>query len=127
VVDHDRCSFCDIDSETLVHMFVECNFVTDVWNQLHAWLVKNGYTQLKPFSKKDIILGIKDVDIVVNLCIQIVKISIYRCRLNHSRPTMAAVKANIKYIMFIETYIAQTNNNMNKFYGKWASLFHKLQ
>jgi exonuclease III len=48
VVDHDRCSFCNVASETLVHMFVECNIVSDVWNQLHAWLVKNGYTNYNP-------------------------------------------------------------------------------
>jgi hypothetical protein len=69
----------------------------------------------------------KDVDIIVNLCIQIAKFSIYRCKLNNSRPTFAAVKANIKHGMCTEKYIAQTNNNMNKFYGKWASLFHSLQ
>jgi hypothetical protein len=40
---------------------------------------------------------------------------------------MAAVKVNIKYIIFIEKYIAQTNYTMNTFYGKWASLFHNLQ
>jgi hypothetical protein len=33
--------------------------------------------------------------------------------LNNTRPAMAAVKANIKHIMNIEKYIAQTNNNMN--------------
>jgi hypothetical protein len=66
------------------------------------------------------------VDIVVNVCIQIAKLSIYRCRVNNSRPTMAAVKSN-KYIMCTDTYIAQTNNTMNKCYGKWASLFHSLQ
>jgi hypothetical protein len=83
----------------LGHMFVECNLVSDVWNQLHVWSVKN---ELEPFSKRDIILGIKDVDIVVNLCIQVARLSIYRCRLNNSRPTMAAVKANIKYTMYME-------------------------
>jgi hypothetical protein len=98
VVDHDRCSFCDIAIETLVHLCVECSHVSDVWNQLHAWLVRNGYTHLEQFSKRDIILGIETVDIVVNVCIKITKLSIYRCRLNNSRPTMAAVKANIKYI-----------------------------
>jgi hypothetical protein len=108
-------------------VFVECSHVSDVWNQLHAWLVRNGYTQLEPFSKRDIILGIEAADIVVNLCIHIAKLSIYRCRVNNSRPTMAAVKANLKYVMCTDKYIAQTNNTMNKCYGKWASLFHSLQ
>jgi hypothetical protein len=100
VVDLDRCSFCDIASETLVHMCVECNYVSDVWNQLHAWLVKNGYTPLEPFSKRDVLLGIDDVDIVVNLIyIQIAKLSIYRCRVNKSRPRL--FKALIKCIRWI--------------------------
>jgi hypothetical protein len=126
IADHDLCSFCNNTSETLVHLFVECEYVIDVWLELNKWLVKNGFTNLGIFSKIDIILGIEGVDIIVNLCLQIAKISIYRCKLKNCKPTFAAVKANIKHIMHVEQYIAQTNNNMNKFYGKWSSLFHSL-
>jgi hypothetical protein len=121
------CSCCNNASKSIVHLCVQCEFVEDVWLKLHVWLVKNGHIQLNQFTDIDIILGMKDVDIVVNLCIQITKLSIYRSKLNNTRPTMAAVKANIKHIMNIEKYIAQTNSNMNKFYGKWASKFHSLQ
>jgi hypothetical protein len=126
IADNDLCSFCNNTSETIVHLFVECDCVLDVWLELHKWLVSNGFTHLNQFSKKDIILGIMGEDIIINLCLQIAKLSIYRCKLNNSKPSFAAVKANIKHLMLTEKYIAQTNNNMTKFYGKWSSFFHRL-
>jgi hypothetical protein len=39
---------------------------------------------------------------------------------------MVAMKANIKHGIGIQKYIAQTNNNMNRCYGEWASVFHSL-
>jgi hypothetical protein len=38
IADNDLCSFCNNASESIVHLFVQCQFVEDVW---HAWLVKN--------------------------------------------------------------------------------------
>jgi exonuclease III len=73
------------------------------------WKFNNSLLNDLDFVKmiKDSIISIKTlkgVDIVVNLCILITKLSIYRSKLNNTRPTMAAVKANIKH-MDIEKYI----------------------
>jgi hypothetical protein len=65
----DYCTFCKIESETLLHLFTDCEYVKPIWTSLHLWLVSCGYLQLKVFDKKDIILGIEGTDIIVNHCI----------------------------------------------------------
>jgi hypothetical protein len=46
IADNDLCWFCSNASESIVHLCVHCEFVEDVWLELHAWLVKNCHIQL---------------------------------------------------------------------------------
>jgi exonuclease III len=126
VNEDDRCTFCKLESETLLHIFTECVHVKPIWSDMCGWLKRCGYTDLQELDSCDIILGIMDKDIIVNLCILITKLVIYRSRLGNKRPSFAAVKAYIRYFKHIEQVIAYTNNNEEKFLGKWSALYHSL-
>jgi hypothetical protein len=126
IKDDDRCSFCKHESETILHLFTECEHVKPIWQSLCNWLMRCGYTELQQFNSYDIVLGINNIDIIVNLCILITKLVIYRSKIGNKRPSFAAVKAYIKYFKHIEQVIAYTNNNVEKFLGKWSALFHSL-
>jgi hypothetical protein len=119
------CSFCNSEKETLLHLFVECSHVAELWLKLTNWLVSCGYLQIV-LRKKDIIFGVEYTDHVVNLCILVAKFVIFRCKLGSKLPTFPIVKAYIRYIKEIEHYIAYTNNNEDRFLGKWSSLIHSL-
>jgi hypothetical protein len=126
ISDSDSCSFCGKHIETMLHLFVECEEITQLWVDLQQWLVLCGYIRIEHLNPSDIILGNPDMDYSFNFTILIAKFVIYRCKLNNRKPTIAAVKAYLKYIMNLEKYIAVTNNKVDKFYGKWATLLHKL-
>lgn len=127
IKDNSSCTFCGCDEETLIHLFVKCEFVTSVWIELQKWLVSCGYIHLQSLEPSDIILGNPEKDIIFNFILIIAKYVIYRSKITNRYPSFAAVKAYLKYVKDIEKYIASTNNTLDKFYGKWASVFHKLQ
>jgi hypothetical protein len=126
IKDNDVCTFCESHVETLLHLFVNCDCITQLWEELRQWLVSCGYLHIQILERQDIVLGNPKEDIIFNFTLLITKLVIYRSKLSGRRPTLAAVKAYLKYIMEIEKYIAMTNNAMDKFYGKWASVIHKL-
>jgi hypothetical protein len=78
------------------------------------------------FSHADILLGIEDQQVIVNLII-LVKFAIYKCKLQNKIPYFAVVQAYIKYVMNIERYAAVTHNCEDKFLGKWSSVYHSLK
>jgi exonuclease III len=127
IKDSDSCSLCGKNVESVLHLFVECEEVSQLWLDLQQWLALCGYIHIDHLQPSDIILGNPDEDISFNFTILIAKFVIYRCKFNNRKPTIAAVKAYLKYVMEIEKYIAVTNNKVDKFYGKWASLLHKLK
>jgi len=126
IKDNNACSFCGSYVESIVHLFVECECLVSLWSDLRQWLVFCGYINLQILEPTDIILGKLDEDIIFNFTILIAKFVIYRSKLSDKRPTFAAVKAYLRYVMGIEKYIAVTNSTMDKFYGKWTSILHKL-
>jgi hypothetical protein len=104
-VDQENCKFCNNTSESLVHLCVECDYVTDVWVLLHAWLVKNCHTQLKHFF---------------------IRILYVDWRVWTSLLICCSESQHQTYYVQWKIYCANKNKNMNKFYGKWASLVQSL-
>ena len=37
--DSKLCTFCNIEPESLVHLFVECEHVENVWHMLENWIL----------------------------------------------------------------------------------------
>ena len=42
-LDNDRCSFCDIESETIPHIFIHCEKVKEFESSLQTWLQAHSY------------------------------------------------------------------------------------
>ena len=38
-IDNNQCSYCTNESETIVHLFTECEKVTRFWQQLRSWML----------------------------------------------------------------------------------------
>jgi hypothetical protein len=71
IIDDDACSFCNSESESIMHIFVACNSVRQIWIKLRQWLVTCGFLNLEPFLNSDIILGMMDMQPIVNFAILI--------------------------------------------------------
>jgi hypothetical protein len=86
------CAQLAIVTKKLIHLFVECRHVTDLWLKLK----KLGWSNVAiSLGKRDIIFGVEYTDHVVHLCILVSQFVtyIYRCKLGDKLPTFPTVKA----------------------------------
>ena len=37
-VDNDRCAFCGLETETIIHVLFNCNKVKDFWLAMKNWI-----------------------------------------------------------------------------------------
>ena len=51
-VDNDRCSFCNQESETIIHVLFLCNKVKEFWVALQNWLRIQANIELELTAKK---------------------------------------------------------------------------
>jgi hypothetical protein len=63
----------------VLHLFVECKHVSQIWLDLQQWLTTCGYIHTERLQSADIILGKPEEDIAFNFTILIAKFTIYRC------------------------------------------------
>jgi hypothetical protein len=89
IKDNDTCTVCNSHVETLLYLFVNCEYVSCVWQALQDWLVSCGYVHVQYIEAKDILLENPDEDIIFNFVILIAKCVIYRSKLTEKRPTFA--------------------------------------
>ena len=54
IVACDRCTFCYLERETIVHLFFECNKVKNSWLRLYSWFNLNNITA--PHISVDIVI-----------------------------------------------------------------------
>ena len=54
--DSKVCTFCNIEPESLIHLFVECEHVENVWNMLKSWISETCGFPLN-FNKYEILFG----------------------------------------------------------------------
>ena len=38
IVDNNLCTFCDLEIETLEHLFYHCNIIKDFWKNVFEWI-----------------------------------------------------------------------------------------
>ena len=117
------CSFCNDATETLVHLFWECNPVNEFWHNLENWL-KGECMHISElnFSKNDVLLGIQNTlraDGVINLIILLAKQFIYRMKYKSTVPSLQHFKKTVKVQFYIEKFMAYSSCNWDTFNKKW--------
>ena len=120
-VNSNQCTFCKKADETIVHLFVDCEFSQNIWNNL---LLNFGEAVNAPsvISPKQILLGDVSFSNLLNHLIIIVKKTIYDCKLKEKIPTFEHFKANVKIAKQVEFYIAKRNQCTRKALLKWQNI-----
>jgi len=107
ISDTPLCTFCNSEIEILVHLFVECNKETNVWQEVIDKLLQPfGVTNL---TKSVIILGVEttpEQNEIINHIILEVKYYIYVCKLKKCDPLYYRIKNSLKITEHIENEIA---------------------
>ena len=124
--EHDKCTFCNNESETLHHLFFNCPHSNLFWKHLEKYYF-NLTKQLKVLSLQEIIIGITASSCpLLNYLILIGKVYIWDCRRKCVRPYIEGFILKIKTKYQIEKYIATKNNDLEAFYKKWTGNFPLL-
>ena len=121
LIETQLCTFCGIYTETIEHLFYECNITRSIWLQLKDWLFTFGIDlELDPAI---IVFGRHPLsrNRLINHLILITKYNVYRCKLQLKEPNFALLKQDIKFYYRIESTYGDIIQ-IQKSNTKWAPL-----
>ena len=118
IEENDNCSFCQNEPETLAHLFLTCNVVARLWNDIAEYLRESEIGPLSPGVK---IFG-KENSTLINHIVTIAKYVIYDARRRNVRPSIDHFKNILKQDFETEQYIARKNDTFKNFVNKWKTL-----
>ena len=86
--DDDKCTFCNSQPETTIHLFLKCNFSGNIWNELYDYIARHSGTRIS-LADTEIMLGVRDKPFAsfYNTITTITKQYIYACRCKQTNPT----------------------------------------
>ena len=118
-VDSNLCTFCNVEIESIPHLFWQCDISTRFWKDVQDHVLKKYVT----LTMKDVILGILDIDSSIYNFVNLhAKQYIYNARCNDHRLNVTAFKKQLKNIYTIEKYIAEKNDRVEEWQRKWNSI-----
>ena len=113
IISQSKCSFCELYDETPHHIFYECTYAQNVWNQLRLHLSEK--VALPVLNPQSAIFGFNDVlddnYLLVIYLLLIFKYNIYNSRVNNTLSSQS-LKCVISQIKYIEE--TKSNNDLNK-------------
>ncbi len=121
-LDTDKCTFCNVETETVKHLFWDCPTAVHLWNQVINW-IKDSANQIVHLTVKKVLLcklAPKQFS-CVNTIGLITLQYIYASRCLKKLPGFAQLKSKILDVQNIEKYIAIKNDRLKKHEIKWNS------
>ena len=116
----DKCSFCELEPETLPHLFFHCVYSQLYWKQFESYY----YSLTKEcvhLTLQDIFIGIITSKCpLLNYLLLIAKVYLWDCRRSKTLPNIIGLKLKVKNKYETEKYICIKNNTIEKFTRKWA-------
>ena len=118
-VDSNLCTFCNVEIESIPHLFWQCDISTQFWKDFQDHVLKKNVI----LTMKDVMLGILDTDnSIYNFVILHAKQYIYNARCNDHRLNVTAFKKQFTNIYTIEKYNAEQNDQVKELQRKWNSI-----
>ena len=114
IVNSPLCSICKSSEENLLHLFVYCSKVKEIWNGLENWLRIKIDSNLH-LSDSTIILGLNSnskYSVSINLLILLTKYFIYSYSRKGIVLFMESLKGFLRYYYMIEKIIYSNRNDL---------------
>lgn len=126
-VDSPLCTFCNKHKENYMHLFINCEKVKPIWQQLKTYIMDNdqaGVQHELTFQPCNIILNSVHArpGHVCNLLVLIVKQYLFRCKCLKNVPNSIVMINEVESMYQLEEYIAGQTNSLAKHYEKWSCL-----
>ena len=120
------CTFWGVESETLYHLFYECSFTSQLWNDFASlWFLVSG--KRVDLTWQDVLLGKLDAEVnLLNFFITLVKLHIWISRNRGVTPNLSAFENLVKAKFRTEKYIATKNNTERNFQARWQPYINSL-
>ena len=127
----DVCNFCHTDTETLEHLFYNCEYVKSFWSTVEHWLSLNcEHINDIQLSIIDIIFGFSgkiEGKCILDFVILLAKYYSYRCKYNDEIPLIQSFKHLFSFWHKVEKQIEYTNCNWDYFDKRWKLYYNMLQ
>jgi len=117
---NDLCTFCNKESESIIHLFLECERVKPILIQLQTWITdKLGITAT--FNKNNILFGLdlRKCNHAINLILILTKFYIYKKRCQNSYPSFLQLQKEIENYHNLERFIYLKEFNYQQYRSKW--------
>ncbi len=127
IVNDNLCSLCNQDIETMKHLFFECDKVNFIWSDFQKWWNEVTGNEVD-LNFESIMFGVNyhNPDVLLNLCIIIIKRMVYTCKFSSHMPCFVYFKKLLKFHYDLEKQIALNNNTLYKHTTKWRILQETL-
>jgi len=108
------CTFCGLESETVEHLFVVCEYVKSFWEAFTAWGNSLGIDLNKPTDQEIMlrITGNRDDCKLVNHLLILGKQTLFYCRQKKLSPMFSLFHLRVQRIMEIEKIIATKRDKL---------------
>ena len=123
-IDSDQSSFCSLDKESYLHIFMYCPCVRDIWLEVETFMNRFTEEQIN-FNCSTVIFNrlIDQLYHIKNFICLVVKQYIYAKRCLKEPLVIEELKRLISNLCNTEKYIAIKNGNVSKHYKKWYNQY----
>ena len=127
IKDSEKCERCSEPSESILHVFWDCNYSRRFWVGLQRKLLL-----VKPFTSEDIILGMGDKNgalaaAPIRMCVLLGKYFIWQCKANGSVPDIERFTVMLIKYVSVERFVAVCRGMMKKFVETYGDVIDVLE
>ena len=125
IVDSCLCTFCKLEVEDYVHLFVLCPKIQPIWIKIEQFMNTFNNVQIN-FNVENVIMNtlVDNVKNIKNSICLYFKQYVYRKRCFKEEPKFIEFTAEVLKLQAMEKYIAMSNGNTRKHELKWYNTEH---
>ena len=116
----DRCSFCNIEAETIEHLFCDCEHTLNFWTDLITLIQEKCDNVDIGFSRTDILFGNSTFKALSNIILLEAKRYTYSSKMRKNVPSIESFIIILKNIYKVGRYTASKSQTLQAFEQKWA-------
>lgn len=115
-----RCSFCNDKPETTIHIFVECPYVSKLWDDMKKWFAHIYQLSVSIAPSNIIFNNYKGPSSdLINMYILLTKFNIYKSKVTGVIPRFNLIITDVNRIQNVERYIANNTGKLVKHMIRW--------
>ena len=120
IMQHNMCSFCKRDTETICHLFWHCS-ITQIFIKEILSHLRRTYNTIIHINQGNwfLLTDLTNIEVII---VTLMKSCIHKSRLKSAKPSVQVLLQNLKYEGIKEYNIAKANDKLIGFERKWGEL-----